>query len=188
MPYGEIDSQKQTVQGLLTYAIVDILSHASQRITYGELANLIRQRYPQWGRTTGPTPVAEGLGQETEVLGVHRWPGRSNQRWQKSAEGELTINQGQVQGLTAGTIVALYPSIDQHDAKTPLGFAKLTDIELMQSTIKPTKFQDVQAPRKGTLPDGGRFEVVWTDYGSLRVKLGVDLQSATETPGQSSAL
>jgi len=177
MPYGDLESKQQTVQGLLTYAVVDILSRASRPITYGELANLVRQRYPQWGRTTGPTPVVEGLAQDREVLGVQRWPGRSSQRWQKSDEGELTINAGQVQGVTSGTIVALYPSIDQSDTNTPLGYAKVGDCELMEATIKPVKYDDVQAAHKSALPSGGRFEVVWTDYGSLRLKIGVDLQS-----------
>src|SRR5262249_55560831 len=36
MPYGDLDSSKQKVQGLLTYAVIDVLSRASQRITYGE--------------------------------------------------------------------------------------------------------------------------------------------------------
>ncbi|HEY2827532.1 MAG TPA: caspase family protein [Pirellulales bacterium] len=188
MPYGEVDAQKQTIQGLLTYAVIDILSHASQRITYGELANLVRQRYPQWGRTTGPTPVAEGLAQECEVLGVQRWPGRTNQQWQKNDDGELTINQGQVQGLSPGTIVGLYPSIDQADAKTLLGYAKVADTELMQSTIKPIKFQEVPAPRKSALSNGGRFEVALTDYGSLRVKIGVDLQSSLSDPSAAASM
>jgi Caspase domain len=176
MPCDSSDAQPQKVQGLLTYAIVDILSRSSQPITYGELANLVRQRYPQWGRTTGPTPVVEGLAQDREVLGVKRWPGRSNQQWQRNDSGELTANEGSVQGLTPGTVLALYPSIDQPDAKNLLGYAKVADCGLLESTLKPIRFNDVREPKKGALLAIGSFEVAQSDFGSMRVKVGVDLQ------------
>ncbi|HTQ37407.1 MAG TPA: caspase family protein [Pirellulales bacterium] len=176
MPCDAEGDHPQKVQGLLTYAIVDILSRTSRPITYGELANLIRQRYPQWGRTTGPTPVVEGLAQDREVLGVQRWPGRSSQRWQKDDSGNLTVNEGEVQGLSPGTILTLHPSVDQPDAAAVLGYAKVEDCELLDSTVKPTRYNDTREPRKSALPNGGWFEVAQTDYGSLRVKVGVDMQ------------
>ena len=176
MPCDSSDGQPQKVQGLLTYAIVDILSRSSRQITYGELANLVRQRYPQWGRTTGPTPVVEGLAQNREVLGVNRWPGRSNQRWQKDASGELKINAGSVQGLTQGTIVALHPAIDQPDTNTVFGCAKVTECGMLESTLKLVRFNDVREVKKSALPAGGSFEIAQTDFGSMRVKIGVDAQ------------
>ncbi len=93
MPCNADQNQTQRVQGLLSYAIVDILTHASRPITYGELADLIRQRYAQWGRTAGPTPVVEGLARDREVLGVTRWPGRSRRQWRKDESGELSLNE-----------------------------------------------------------------------------------------------
>jgi hypothetical protein len=176
MPCNAENGQPQRPQGLLTYAIVDVLSHTSQPITYGELANLVRQRYSQWGRTTGPTPVVEGLAQDRVVLGVKRWPGRSRRRWQKDDSGDLTANEGSVQGLTPGCILALYPSIDQPNHETVLGYAKVRNCDLLGSDVQLTKFGDSPVARKGALPDGGCFEVARTDYGSLRVKLGVDTQ------------
>ena len=176
MPCNSSEAQPQKVQGLLTYAIVDILSRSSRPITYGELANLVRQRYPQWGRTTGPTPVVEGLAQDREVLGIKRWPGRSNQRWQKDDSGTLTANAGSVQGLSPGTVLALYPSIDQLAAKNLLGYAKVADCGVLESTLKATRFNDTREPKKGALPAGGSFEIAEMDYGSMRVKVGVDAQ------------
>ncbi len=125
MPCNAEQGQPQRSQGLLTYAIVDILSHTAQPITYGELANLVRQRYPQWGRTTGPTPVVEGLAQDRIVLGVTRWPGRSRRQWSKSDSGDLTANEGSVEGLTPGTILALYPNVNEPNHDTLLGYAKV---------------------------------------------------------------
>ena len=177
MPNVESENGQQRVQGLLTYAIVDILSRAAPRITYAELANLVRQRYPQWGRTTGPTPVVEGLGQTAEVLGVQRWPGRARQQWKKVDGNEGSINAGQVQGITPGSIVALYPAIDHSHAETLLGYARVTEPALMEATIRLCSFHNVKEVKKTALPGGGRFEVVWTDYGSLRTKLGIDLRS-----------
>ena len=189
MPCGFDENQQSKVQGLLTYAIVDILSRTSRPITYGELANLVRQRYPQWGRTTGPTPIVEGLAQDRVVLGVEHWSGRSSRRWSKDDSGEFSVNAGEVQGLTPGTILALHPAIDQLDPDAVLGYAKVQDCELLQSTIKLTKYEGVKEPRKAALPDGGGFDVVWTDYGSLRVKLGVDLQAmpAEDATGKNAA-
>ncbi len=175
MPYDSDNPDKQKVQGLLTYAIVDILSHASHPITYGELANLVRQRYPQWGRTTGPTPIVEGLAQNREVLGVERWPGRSNQRWQK-IDTDLSANEGTVQGLTPDSIIALHPSSDAPNPESVLCYAKVTDSALLNSDLKLIDYNDVKVPRKSALPDGGNFEVVWTDCGNMRIKVGVDPQ------------
>ena len=174
MPCGEIDNGQQRVQGLLTYAIVDILSRAAQRITYAELADLVRHRYPQWGRTTGPTPLIEGLGQTAEVLGVRRWPGRATAvgktRWQR------VLNQCRSSARHhAGHHCVLYPAIDHSGTATLLGYAKVTDVSLMEASIKPCSFHNVREVKKTALPDGGRFEVAWTDYGLLRTKLGIDL-------------
>ena len=44
MPCAAESNQSQSVQGLLSYAIVDILSRTARPITYGELANLVRDR------------------------------------------------------------------------------------------------------------------------------------------------
>ena len=176
MPYGGETHQPQRVQGLLTYAIVDILSRASRPITYGELANLVRQRYPQWGRTTGPTPVVEGLAQDRVVLGVQRWTDRSRQRWQKLDSRLLSVNEGSVEGMTPGSIVALHPPIDQPNAAAVLGYAELTDCNLLDSDAKFAKYNGARIPRMDALPAGGTFEIIRTDFGSLRVKLGVDPQ------------
>lgn len=176
MPCTAEQNQSQRVQGLLSFAIVDILSHASRPITYGELADLIRQRYAQWGRTMGPTPVVEGLAQDRVVLGVKRWPGRSRRQWHKDDNGDLSLNQGSVEGLTPGSIVALYPSIDQPNAKTLLGYAKVNSCDLLQSDIKLTKYNDAAIPTKADLPSAGTFDIAWTDCGSMRVKVAVDPQ------------
>ena len=176
MPCAAAANQPQRVQGLLTYAIVDILSRASRPITYGELAYLVRQRYPQWGRTTGPTPVVEGLAQDRVVLGVQRWADRSRQRWQKIDSHLLSVNEGSVEGLTPGSIVALHPPIDQPNAAAVLGYAELTDCNLLDSDAKLVKYNGVRIPRMDALPVGGMFEMARTDYGSLRLKLGVDPQ------------
>jgi hypothetical protein len=175
MPYNAEPDQPQRVQGLLTYAIIDILSRASRPITYGELGDLIRQRYPQWGRTMGPTPVVEGLAEDRVVMGVQRWPGRSRRRWRKDDGGSLTVNQGSVEGLTPGSILALYPAIDQPNSESILGYAKVGHCELLESNIKLVKHNDMPVPNKGALPAGGTFEVAWTDYGSLRLRVAVDM-------------
>ncbi|HZZ26412.1 MAG TPA: caspase family protein [Pirellulales bacterium] len=181
MPYRAADPKEAKYQGLLTYAIVDILSHTARKITYGELAELVRQRYPQWGRTAGPTPVVEGLAKDCEVLGLQRWPGRSAMRWRKDGTDGFVLNEGSVQGLTPGTVVALYPSIESTTApsneKELLGYAKVKHCELLESDVKLAAYSGMSEPRQAKLPAHGRFEVVWTDYGSQRLKLGVDAAS-----------
>lgn len=175
MPVDAEQGQPQRPQGLLTFAIIDVLSHASQPITYGELANLVRQRYLQWGEV-GPTPVCEGMAQDRVVLGVKRWPGRSRRQWRKDG-GKLTANEGSVEGLTPDSILALYPAIDQPNPETVLGYAKIKDCDLLESDIAPARYNDTSAVRSGALPDGGCFDVAFADFGSLRVKVGVDTQA-----------
>ncbi|HEX3997338.1 MAG TPA: caspase family protein [Pirellulales bacterium] len=193
MPCDPVQHQPQRVQGLLTYAVIDILSRTAHPITYGELASLVRQRYPQWGLTAPPTPVVEGLAQDREVLGVERWPDRSRRQWAKSGSHELSVNEGSVEGLTPGSIVALYPSADQADAKTVLGYATVRSCDLLESDAEPSAYEGTPIPRMGSLPAGGVFEIVRTDHGSLRVRLAVDTVPmhtggrAAETAGSAAA-
>ncbi len=72
--------------------------------------------------------------------------------------------------------MALYPAIDQPNAQTVLGYAKVSSCDLLHCDIKLTKYNDASIPRKAELPDGGTFDIAWTDCGSMRVKVIVDPQ------------
>jgi hypothetical protein len=176
MPCTPDANQSQRVQGLLSYAIVDILSRASRPITYGELANLVHDRYAQWGRTIGPTPLIEGLAEARDriVLGMTRVPDRSRRLWKKGDGGTLKLNEGSIEGLAPGSIVALYPPADQSNAETVIGYAKVKSCELLESDVKAVKYNGMESPRTDSLFDTGCFKVAWTDFGSMRLKLAVD--------------
>ena len=76
--------------GLLTYTMNQILTQATEPMSYQELVQRVQSQYVAWGRT-GPTPLIEGQDKDREVLGKQKWPGRS--RIQLSvADGKLTIN------------------------------------------------------------------------------------------------
>jgi hypothetical protein len=72
-----------------------------------------------------------------------------------------------------------------------LGYAKVTDCGLLESSLKLTHFNELREPKKTSLTAGGSFEIAQTDYGSMRIKVGVDTQlvstgenfASTEAPG-----
>jgi hypothetical protein len=178
------NSADEKPYGLLTYTLAQVLTRAAESstrpLTYKELAQRIQAHYSSVGRSS-PTPLIEGKNEERdrEILGDKVWPGRSNLRLVRKGSS-LSLNAGAVHGVTAGTILAVYPPADARDADKMVGQVKVTRLKTLSAEVEP--YEDRENPARGELPNGGRCEVVSVDYGSQRLRVALDPQDDAGKP------
>lgn len=165
--------------GLFTYALCEVLSrNYAQPLTYLELVREIHAQYRRWGRTWGPTPLIEGLAQNTEVLGMRRWPGRSQITVERDGDG-WKITAGRLVGIGEQSILAVYPAVTDPHPDKRLGYVRVTASDVLEAAIEPCRYLD---PREPSAPQpaaqdlraGQRCRVVRLEYGSLRLPVAVD--------------
>lgn len=161
------DSPDRKYYGLLTYTLNQVLTRANAPLTYAELTQRVYAQYVEWGRSY-PIPLVEGKDQDRVVLGERLWPRRSTIRLSRHAGG-FKVNAGALHGLTAGSVLAVYPPPGQAGGDRPLGYVRVARKRTLESQVLPCPYED--APERKDLPAGGRCEVVYTDYGDQRLRL-----------------
>jgi hypothetical protein len=166
LPAGAPDSKPY---GLLTFTVYQTLTQADAPLTYLELAQRIQGHYVTLGRHS-PTPVIEGKDRNREVIGLKEHPRRSLIRLFRSDE-DLKITAGTIQGMTEGSILAVFPPAGQKQDK-PLGYVRVSQVESASAQVTPCDFKDQKAQKD--LPVNGRCEVVVIDYGDMKLKVAVD--------------
>jgi hypothetical protein len=170
------DGSGATRHGLFTYTICQILTQAQSPMTYRELAQRIQGQYVQWGRVS-PTPLLDGLDQDREVLGRRAWPGRSQFILSKAEEG-WKIRAGQLHGLTDNSILAIYPPAGQPGADKVVGHVRVRKSQPTETEIEPCAYAKMPVPK--ALTEGGRCEPVFVDYGSMRLRVGIESAGRNE--------
>lgn len=167
--------------GLLTYSTLQTLlrERSPGKLTYRELGQAVIGRYRADRGTRGPTPNFAG-DLDREVLGIGKWPGRSQLLLQKNEAG-WSINAGELQGLSTGSILAVYPPAIATTEEKVLGHVKVTKSSPTSVYVEPCPFNQVAAIAASNLQDGMRCEIVSRQLGDLRLKLAVvgdgDVQS-----------
>ncbi len=203
-----IDAANAESHGLLTYTICETLERlrAAEYLTYTELYKLICHAYTQMGRTGGPHPIIEGSeSYHTVVLGPVL---RGDSRDADSLKGLLgasvggasvgrsrfslvkdrtgwRVDAGQLQGLTAGTVLAVYPPPNQENADTLIGHVKISNVSTLDAAILPCEYAGKPAPAESTLVLGARCEPVYIDLGDMRLKVAVDVNDKTPADAKS---
>jgi hypothetical protein len=167
--------------GLLTYSTLQTLlrERSAGKLTYRELGQAVIGRYRADRGTRGPTPNFAG-DLDREVLGLGKWPGRSQLLLQKNDAG-WAINAGELQGLSTGSILAAYPPATATQEDMPLGYVKVTNASPTSVYVEPCPFNQVAAIAASNLQDGMRCEIVSRQLGDLRLKVAIvgegDVQS-----------
>jgi hypothetical protein len=161
--------------GLLTFTICQILTQAKTPLTYTELVQRIHAQYLAWGRF-GPTPLVEGKDRSREILGDKEHRGRSRILLAKDEKGGWKVNAGTLQGLTAGTILAVKPPAGAANINKVLGHLVVTEdgLATLDARVEPCAYRSAAKPGPNDLVQGARCEVVFVNYGDRRVKLAVD--------------
>ena len=170
------DNEKNPRFGLLTFTVCRLLVQARSPLTYRELAQRVQGQYVQWGLVS-PTPLVDGLDQDREFLGTRAWPGRSQFVLHNSDDG-WKIHAGQLHGLTEKSILAVYPPSGTAGADKILGHVRVSKGLPTESEVEPCAYNKLPVPPK--LPEGGRCELVYMDYGDLRLRVGIEKPANTE--------
>jgi hypothetical protein len=165
------DSPDGKRRGLFSYTICQTLTRAARSLTYNELIQRVQAQYLESGRVF-PTPLVQGKDRDREVLSSTRWPGRSQILLGRDEDG-LKINAGALQGLTKGTILAVYPPPGQARGDKPLGYVRIVDRQTLESRVEPCDYQRLKTDPDRLTP-GGVCEPALVDYGDLRLRVAVD--------------
>ncbi len=169
----DADANSQKYYGLLTYTICEILTNANHSLTYTELVQAIQTRYITMGRRS-PTPLIEGSHRDNLVLGREAFPNRSRVLLERADPKTLKVTMGALQGLTAGSILAVYPPSGTNQSSEPqtLGHVKVLSSELTTAVVQAIEFNGIPANEK--LPNRGRCEIIYTDFGQQQLRVLVD--------------
>jgi hypothetical protein len=165
--------------GLLTFALVRALSQRRGPITYRELAAEIHAQYVSMGRVC-PTPLVEGPSLDHFVLDESSQGRRTPVQLGSEGPRQRRINAGAVQGLTTGSVLAVYPPPGAADADKLLGHVKVTKPRLADSLVDPCAYDKV--PLQADLPELARCEVVLLDCGIDRLRFAIDDRDCADRP------
>ncbi len=176
-----VDRDARKYYGLLTYTICEILTSTHRNLTYNELVHAVQTRYIAMGRRA-PTPLIEGSHRDNLVLGRDALPERSRFLLERNGSKNLRINAGSLQGITNGSILAVYPPSGSESAAEPkpVGHVTVVGAELTGAVVKACEYNDL--PANEELPNRGRCEIVYEDFGPLQLRVAVDSADADEEP------
>ncbi|MCH7724939.1 MAG: caspase family protein [Planctomycetes bacterium] len=170
MPLPTLESD---VHGLLTFMLVSAISESSKNISYRQLSQMLVARYRAKRRSRGPTCFSEGA-LDTQILENDQSKKISEIILEK-ADGKLRVNGGALIGLTAGSILAVYPhASDSNDPKRqPLGHVKVTKLSANTAIVEPCQYGDSnRAPVAiESLPDLADCDIVSRKFEDIRLKL-----------------
>jgi len=166
------DDSDAKSHGLLSFAIVKILSETKTALSYQELIQEIYRYYNGMGRTF-PTPLLEGTDLQREVLGESAVGNRASLRLVQRDGDHLKVNAGSLNGLSKGSVLAVRPPISESGEETkPLGYVRVESIELFEATVIPCEFDDL--PAVDTLPDGAICRIAYTDFGEKMLSFSLE--------------
>jgi len=172
----------QPRHGLLTYTIIKVLNECGRRITYSELLDRVLSDYRATRLNREPTPCAEGAF-GLQVLGLRQWPQRSNILLTDKA-GDWEVTAGTLMGLTQGSILAVYPPVEETRNNVAIGFAKVLEAGPTNAKVTPCDREGERASFKLTSePAQARCEIIKHRFGDMGLK--VACRVATATPGES---
>ncbi len=183
LPLPPTGGERQ-VHGLLTYTLCHVLFTAEMPLTYRDLLDRVYAQYSVWGRTS-PTPLVEGQGRNSSVLGDQDSSRRAILLARAGAE--LKIDAGALQGLTEGTVLAVRPPAGKADAEKVLGYVQIPEkgLRVLDATVVPCAYEAVNAPQAADLPAAARCEAVVLDLGQHRITVAVDVTAVSGEAPQS---
>lgn len=184
-PASSAANTERSRHGLFTYALCSSLSQPiGESLTYRELLRDVWLRYRAWGRAV-PTPFVDGAI-DRQVLGDRQRSRRFRVGRRSGRDG--IIDGGALEGLTPGSIVALYTSpigetgTDEH----PNGYARVTSVQTATARIVPCPYGEIK--KTAAIEVGTWCELAYADFGDMRLKVAVDRESQQSAAGGTVAL
>jgi serine/threonine protein kinase/formylglycine-generating enzyme required for sulfatase activity len=166
--YLPAGGSKAVAHGLFTYTLCETLARAPRALTYRELAQRIVDRYHASGRTW-PTPYAAGQEVDTAALGG-AFTAEASFHVAKADGDNYTIDGGAIHGLSKGCILEVHSPTT---GAPPLGHLRIAAVSEVESTATPFEFEGVLGSAAKSIPAGAPADLVFVDFGDLRLKVAV---------------
>jgi hypothetical protein len=177
-PNAQVPRTPDNIFGRLTWNLVQTARQFQGKFkTYGELAVLLKARYAATFGSASPTPYCDGDLQRA-VLGsevVKQTPITLKKG------NDLRVSAGALQGLTVGSVLAVYPAIGSGGGSAPgdlLGYVQVVSVAPLHAVVQPTAFEGNAAVPVERLPNLARCELKSRDVGDLKVRVAVPLLSS----------
>ncbi len=187
-----LDDDNAPRHGLLTFTVCEIIERTGGHITYSELHRLICNRYSQMGRTNGPRPLVEGLARDATTVDGRRLiftrdgntsgspsePSRSGPAQcpftlKETPTGGWKIDAGRLQGLTPNSVLAVF-AFDKANRTRRIGHVRIQQAKMLESDVAPCDFAGQPIPDRSALVAGSPCDLVYLDYGTMRLRVAVD--------------
>ena len=159
-------------------------------MTYRELVERVHARYRSTGRSA-PTPLIEGSSLDREVLGLRAWPERPKSPWPPwRQQRHLAARRWQFTRCTSWYGAGRLSASGDSGCGPAGGSRAGGEVEPLKAVVEPVAFGDFPAPVADTLVPRSRCQVVFVDYGDLRLTVAMQTQADptaelhTLAPGQ----
>lgn len=127
--------------GLLTYTLASALEQLPDGVSYRQVGEQVARQYVA-DHFNSPTPAFEGDRVDAPVFG--QTPGERVQQWPlKRSDDRLSIPAGRLHGLAEEALLVV---VAGPVASEPLGYLKVTSLDLMNSQLIPTQPKDIPKP------------------------------------------
>jgi hypothetical protein len=164
--------------GLFTYLLCQVLSRSAGALTYRELAERVTAGMRGMGFSS-QTPHVEGAGLDRHVFGSARPRPPRFLLGAATPAGGRELRAGALDGLTTGSILAVFPPAGESPGDAPLGHVRVRELGPRRSRVEPVAHADLPAPEASALVEGSRCRLVFVDYGDRRVPVALQ----TASPG-----
>ena len=164
--------------GLFTYTIASILQQSRSSLTYRELAQRVIEHYRSEGRGA-PNPMFEGGGVDREVLSARAPSSRPDLVLGNKLEGNRwQLRAGAVQGLTAGTVLEMFPPAGAVDGDRVVAYAQVVSVSAVTAVVEATAFASVPAAPERLMP-ASRGRIAAYSLGVDAMRVGVQVARRT---------
>jgi len=151
---------KENYYGLFSYNLITVLSQGGSGLTYRELSRKVASRYELERPGLPPTTVADGP-LDRRLLGLNSWPKRPSMTLSRSETGSLTIDAGELLGLTGDSILAVILKRGRPAAASDtLGYLRIKVLGPTHSTVEPTDYGPLRRVDAKSLPRKATCELV----------------------------
>lgn len=167
-------SDSRKVYGILSYTLNHVLTNAETRLSYRGLVDRIYAQYGAWSRTS-PTPLVEGKNRDKVIMENAEVVERQILLTRKLGQIPLTINAGRLNGLSAGSILAVRPPEGAKNSERVLGHVIVQQgARVLDARVSPVAYGGLPAPAQESLVSASRCEPVLIHLGEKGLKVGVE--------------
>ena len=151
---------KENYYSLFSYNLIAVLSQGESGMTYRDLSRKVASRYEVERPGLPPTTAVDGP-LDRWLLGLNSWPRRPSMTLSRNETGSLTVDAGELLGLTSDSILAVIRKQSNPPAASDtLGYLKIKILRPTCSTVEPTDYGPLRRVNAKSLPGQATCELV----------------------------